>query len=119
MTITRPAVAIALFLSSTLALAQDAPVRFQCEAPAQDAASGQAGPFSVEINGMAVKISGVDALDSNFSILRKNEAFYVFKNKKNQGGNINRANGAVELYAVNPASHKMTVSINGMCVEQK
>ncbi len=44
---------------------------------------------------------------------------YVFKNKKNQGGNINRSTGAVELYAVNAASHEMTVSINGACVEQK
>jgi hypothetical protein len=112
------AAATTLFLFHTLALAQDAPVRFQCEVTTQDAGSSQSGPFSVEINGTAVKVAGVDALDSNFSILRKNDAFYVFKNKKNQGGNINRSNGAVELYAVNAATHKMTVSIYGTCVKQ-
>lgn len=98
--------------------AQDAPIAFQCQPSSQSAGSTQSGPFSIEIKGGAVKLSGVSGLDSNFSLIRKNSAFFVFKNNKGQGGNINRSNGAVELYAVNAASHKMTVSINGACVQQ-
>ncbi|MGJ0451945.1 MAG: hypothetical protein ACR65T_01750 [Methylocystis sp.] len=109
---------ISLFCSGW-AFAEDAPVTFQCEVSAQQSDSSQSAPFSIEIRGAAVKLSNVSALDGNFSLIRKNDAFYVFKNKKNQGGNLNRSNGAVELYAVNAASHKMTVSINGACVEQK
>lgn len=102
--------AIAFLALADCAVAQDAPIAFQCQA--------STGPFSIEIKGGAVKLSGVSALDSSFSLLRKNSAFYVFKNNKGQGGNINRSTGAVELYAVNAASHKMTVSINGGCVKQ-
>jgi len=109
---------IAFLALADSAFAQDAPIAFQCQASAQSAGSTQSGPFSIEIKGGAVKLSGVSALDSNFSLIRKNNAFYVFKNNKGQGGNIDRSNGAVELYAVNAASHKMTVSINGACVKQ-
>ncbi|CCJ08899.1 hypothetical protein [Methylocystis sp. SC2] len=106
-------------LGSGWAVAEDAPVTYQCEVSAQQSDSSQSAPFSIEIRGAAVKLSNVSALDGNFSLIRKNDAFYVFKNKKNQGGNLNRSTGAVELYAVNAASHQMTVSINGACVEQK
>jgi hypothetical protein len=116
----RLSVATALsLLCSSWAFAEDAAVTYQCEVSAQQGASSQSAPFSIEIRGAAVKLSNVSALDDNFALIRKNDAFYVFKNKKNQGGNINRSNGAVELYAVNAASHEMTVSINGACVEQK
>ncbi|HEY8125216.1 MAG TPA: hypothetical protein VIF88_07325 [Methylocystis sp.] len=115
-----------LFVATTISLlcsgwafAEDAPVTYQCEVSAQQSDPSQSGPFSIEIRGAAVKLDNVSALDSNFSLIRKSDAFYVFKNKKNQGGNLNRSNGAVELYAVNAASHEMTVSINGVCVEQK
>lgn len=110
--------AVFFLLFSGSAIAQDAPVRLQCQVSAQEAGSSQSGPFSIGISGKAVTLSGVSALESNFSLIRKNDAFYVFKNNKNQGGNINRSNGAVELYAVNPATHKMTVSINGICMRQ-
>lgn len=109
---------ISLFCSGW-AFAEDAPVTYQCEVSAQQSDSSQSAPFSIEIRGAAVKLSNVSALDDTFALIRKNDAYYVFKNKKNQGGNINRSNGAVELYAVNAASHEMTVSINGVCVEQK
>ncbi len=112
------AVAVVVFLLVGSAAAQDAPVRLQCQVSAQEAGSNQSDPFSIVISGKTVSLSGVSALESNFSLIRKNDAFYVFKNNKNQGGNINRSNGAVELYAVNPATHKMTVSINGVCVHQ-
>jgi hypothetical protein len=110
---------IVLLMSSAAAFADDAQISFQCEASAQQDSSNGFGPFSIEINGKSVKQSGVGVLDGNFSLIRKSDAYYVFKNSKNQGGNINRANGAVELYAVNAASHKMTVSIIGVCVERK
>lgn len=106
-------------LCSGWAFAEDAPVTYQCEVSAQQSDSSQSGPFSIEISGAVVKLSNVSALDGHFSLIRKNDAYYVFKNKKNQGGNVNRSTGAVELYAVNAASHEMTVSINGACVEQK
>lgn len=109
---------IALFFTVAPAAAEDGPVAFQCEAAAQEAGAAQTQPFSIEIKGSSVKLAGVDALDSNFSLIRKNDAFYVFKNNKGQGGNINRSNGVVELYAVNAASHKMTVSITGTCTRQ-
>ena len=119
----KSSLSIAAITSSLLcpgwAVAEDAPVTFQCDASAQQDSSTQSEPFSIEIKGSAVKLNNVSALDSGFSLLRKNDAYYVFKNKKNQGGNINRANGAVELYAVDAASHKMTVSITGVCAEQK
>ncbi len=105
--------AIAFFLTTGSVSAQEA--TFQCEASAQEAGSAQSEPFSIEIRGGAVKLSGVSALESTFSLIRKNDAFYVFKNNKGQGGNINRSNGVVELYAVNATSHKMTVSITGVC----
>ncbi len=99
--------AAALFLLFTnSAIAQDAPVRLQCQVSAQEAGSSQSRPFSIEISGKAVTLSGVSALESNFSLMRKNDAFYVFKNNKNQAGNINRSNDAVEPYAVNPSTHK-------------
>lgn len=114
---------IAVALVVLLALAdeadaQEATIAFRCEVSAQDAGSSQSEPFSIEISGSTVRLSGVAALDSKFSLLRKNDQFYVFKNGRGQGGNINRSNGAVELYAVNAAAHKMTVSINGVCTKQ-
>jgi hypothetical protein len=110
---------IALLMAAGSASAEDAAVAFQCQVAAQEAGPSQSEPFSIEIRGSAVKLAGVSALDGGFSLIRKNDAFYVFKNGKGQGGNINRANGVVELYAVNAASHKMTVSITGTCVKQE
>lgn len=104
--------ATALLLFCGSAGAQDALVSFRCEAPAQSE------PFSIEISGSTVKLSGVGVLDGKFSLIRKNDQFFVFKNSRGQGGNINRSNGAVELYAVNAAAHKLSVSINGICVKQ-
>jgi hypothetical protein len=105
--------AMALLLLAGSAGAQDALVSFRCESPAQSE------PFSIEISGSTVKLSGVGVLDGKFSLIRKNDQFYVFKNSRGQGGNISRSNGAVELYAVNAAAHKMTVSINGVCLKQE
>ncbi len=115
---TVPCSMIALLAAAGSAAAEDAPVAFQCETAVQEAGASQSEPFSIEIKGNAVKLAGVDSLDSSFSMIRKNDNFYVFKNGKGQGGNINRTNGVVELYAVNAASHKMTVSITARCVKQ-
>ncbi|CAJ0850376.1 hypothetical protein AMST5_00260 [freshwater sediment metagenome] len=109
---------IAVLIAVNSAAAEEGPIAFQCQAAAQDAGPAQSEPFSLEIKGSTVKLVGVSALDGSFSLIRKNDTFYVFKNGKGQGGNINRTNGVVELYAVNAASHKMTVSITGTCVKQ-
>lgn len=103
-----------LLLTAGSAAAEDAVV-FQCQVAAQGAGPSQTEPFTIEIRGSAVKLSGVESLDGSFGMIRKNDAFYVFKNAKGQGGNINRADGVAELYAVNAASHKMTVSITARC----
>lgn len=109
-------------LCSGSAIALDAPVRFQCEDAAGQANPGspeaQGEPISIEITNKAVKVSGVGALDSSFTLIQMDEKFYVFKNKKNQGGNINRTNGVFQLYAVDRNAHKMTVSINGVCKQE-
>jgi len=115
MTLSKLTTAIFVLYSGS-AIALDAPVRFQCEdAAKQGNPEAQGEPISIEITNKTVKVSGVGALDSNFALIQMDEKFYVFKNKKNQGGNINRANGVFQLYAVDRNAHKMTVSINGGC----
>jgi hypothetical protein len=113
------ATAATSLLVSGLAMAQDAPTIFQCEGGVQQGSSKtqtQIEPFSIEIQNKAVNLSGVGSLETRFSLIQKDEKFYVFKNaRKDQGGNIDRQSGRVNLYAIDKTAHKLTVSIDGLC----
>ena len=108
-----------LILSSGLAAAEDAPTTLQCEGNLQQGsqkAETPIEPFSVEIKDKAVKLTGVSNLGTTFSLIQKDQKFYVFKNAgKDQGGNIDRQTGAIGLYGLDKSAHKITVSINGRC----
>lgn len=107
--------AAAFILVSGSAMAQDAPVRLRCEGKSLTSDS-HIEPFSIEINDKFVTLDGVDSFESKFSLIQKDTKFYVFKNgPKTQGGNIDRTNGAVYLYAVNKAARKVSRSISGLC----
>ena len=108
-----------LILSSGLAAAEDSAVTFQCEGNLQQGSQKTKTPiepFSVEIKDKVVKLTGVSELGTTFSLIQKDQKFYVFKNaKKDQGGNIDRQTGVISLYALDKSAHKITVSINGRC----
>jgi hypothetical protein len=113
--------ATAFLLFSPVAMAQEAPVKLQCQGNIQRGSpktETQMEPVSVEINGKAVKLNGVDDFETSFSLIQKDEKFYVFKNsKKTQGGNINRATGQLYLYSMDMGRHKIAVSVNGTCTK--
>ena len=108
-----------LILSSGRVAAEDSPTTFQCEGNLQQGSKKPETPiepFSVEIKDKAVKLTGVSELGTTFSLIQKDQKFYVFKNaRKDQGGNIDRQAGAISLYALDKSAHKITVSINGRC----
>ena len=89
--------------------------RLRCEGKGLTSDS-QIEPFSIDINDKSVTLDGVDKFENKFSLIQKDTKFYVFKNgPKTQGGNIDRTNGAVYLYAVNKAARKVSRSISGLC----
>jgi hypothetical protein len=108
-----------LILSSGLAAAEDSLTTLQCEGNLQEGnqkTETPIEPFLVEIKNKTVKLDGVSYLGSAFSLIQKDQKFYVFKNaRKDQGGNINRQTGVISLYALDKSAHKITVSINGRC----
>ncbi len=107
--------AAALILVSGSAMAQDVPVRLRCEGKGLTNDS-QIEPFSIDIDDKSVTLDGVDKFENKFSLIQKDSKFYVFKNgPKTQGGNIDRTNGAVYLYAVNKAARIVSRSISGHC----
>ena len=107
----------AFVLVSWTAVAQDTSIKFRCEGKNLTTES-QIEPFSVEISNKAVTLSGVSNLDSIFSLIQQDSRFYVFKNgKKTQGGNVDRSTGSINLYALDKGAHKITLSINGICVK--
>ena len=109
-------------LVSGIAAAQDAPPKFQCDGKIQrenPKTKSQMEPFLVEIKNKVVNLSGLSDLEANFSLIQSDEKFYVFKNaKKTQGGNIDRTTGQIILYAVDKNTHKIVVSINGLCAKE-
>jgi hypothetical protein len=121
MTFSRICTAIFILASGT-AMAQDAPLKLQCEGKIQrenPKTESQMEPYSVEIGGKAVKLIGVGDLETNYSLIQKDERFYVFKNaKKTQGGNLNRATGQLSLYALDKGSHKIAISVAGLCTKE-
>ena len=107
----------AFVLVSGTAVAQDSSIKFRCEGKSLTTES-QIEPFSVEISNKAATVSGVNDLDSNFSLIQQDSRFYVFKNgKKTQGGNIDRSTGGINLYALDKGAHKIAISISGICVK--
>jgi hypothetical protein len=111
-----------LVLVSGAAMAQDAPVRFQCEGKLQlesPKTGSEIEPFSIEVKNKAVKLSGLSNLEANFSLIQEDEQYYVFKNaRKTQGGNIDRPSGKLYLYVLDKDAHKITLSINGLCTKE-
>lgn len=114
--------AATFILISGIAMAQDAPVKLQCDGKIQrenPKTESQMEPYSVEISGKAVKLNGVSDLDDKFSLIQKDERFYVFKNaKKTQGGNIDRTNGQLSLYAMDKNNRKIIISVVGLCTKE-
>lgn len=112
----------AVVLVSGIATAQDASPKLQCEGKIQRESpktESQMEPFSVEIKNKAVNLSGVSDLETNFSLVQRDEKFFVFKNaRKTQGGNIDRTTGQIILYAIDKNTHKITVSVNGLCAKE-
>ncbi|MFO1104167.1 MAG: hypothetical protein U1E20_14840 [Methylocystis sp.] len=108
-----------LILSSRLVVAEDAPITFQCEGSLQQGSQKTETPiepFSVEIKGKVVTLTGVGNLGTAFSLIQKDQRFYVFKNAgKDQGGNIDRQTGVISLYVLDKSAHKISASINGRC----
>lgn len=114
--------AAAFILVSGSASAQDAPVKLQCQGNIQretPKTETQMEPVSVEISGKSVKLTGSGDFETSFSLIQKDERFYVFKNaKKTQGGNINRATGQLDLYSMDQNRRRVVVSVNGLCTKE-
>jgi hypothetical protein len=91
---------------------------FRCEGANQTTGT-QLQPFTVDIRGKTVTLSGVEGLGSSFALIQADSQFFVFKNgAKTQGGNINRASSTISLYVLDLAKHKLVVQIGGRCTAQ-
>jgi hypothetical protein len=112
------AAALAFVAFSGAAEAQDASIRFRCQG--SSATGSQVEPFAVEIKNRAVEVSGLEKFETRLPLIQQDARFYVFKNgNKTQGGNIDRSNGAINLYIVNLSAHKITTSITGLCTKEE
>ena len=107
---------IVAFITSSAARAAD--MSFRCEGVNQTSGT-QVQPFTVDIRGKTVTLNGVEELGKGLSLIQQDAHFLVFKNgAKTAGGNIDRTSMTINLYVLDKAKHKLSVSIGGRCAAQ-